>query len=91
MSKHVLRDGVVYRKEADGALIYNHSTGDVTPLNAMAAYMCEALFMERQDRETVLAGIKERWNVRDEERVRSDIDKFITGMKQLELIEEEGA
>lgn len=90
MSKYVLRDGVVYRKEADGALIYNHATSDVTPLNAMAAYMCESLFIEQQDSQTVLAGIKERWNVRDEERVRSDIDKFITGMKQLELIEEEG-
>lgn len=88
MNKYVLRDGVVYRKEADGALIYNHSTGEVTPLNATAAYMCESLLMEHADREAVLAGIKERWNVRDEERVSSDIDRFITGMKQLELIEE---
>lgn len=90
MSNYVLRDGVVYRKEIDGALIYNHSTGDVTPLNATAAYMCEALFIECLDSETVMAGIKKRWNVTDEELVRSDIERFITGMKQLELIEENG-
>jgi len=91
MSNFVLREGVVYRKEADGALIYNHATGNVTPLNATAAYLCESLFIERQDRETVLAGIKEQWNVQDEDRVRSDIDRFITGMKRLGLIEETGA
>lgn len=90
MSNYVLRDGVVYRKETDGALVYNHATGDVTPLNAIAAYMCEALFIEGLDSEAVLAGIKKHWNVRDEELVRSDIERFITGMKQLELIEEKG-
>ncbi len=88
MGKYVLREGVVYRKEADGALIYHHSTGDVTPLNATAAYMCEALFLEQQEPEAVLAGIRERWHVKDEELVRSDLDRFITGMLQLELIEE---
>ena len=90
MSNYVLRDGVVYRKEIDGALVYNHSTGDVTPLNATAAYMCEALFIEHLDGNAVLAGIKKRWNILDEALVRSDIERFITGMKQLELIEEKG-
>lgn len=91
MGRYVLREGVVYRKESDGALIYNHATGIVTPLNATAAFMCESLCIEQQDHETMLAGIKERWNVQDEDRVRSDIDRFITGMIQLELIEETGA
>ncbi|MHC1696894.1 MAG: PqqD family protein [Geobacteraceae bacterium] len=88
MIKYLLRDCVVYRVEADGALIYNHETGDVTPLNATAAYMCEALFINGNDTESVLAEIQKRWNVLDEDTVRSDIEKFIIGMQQLGLIEE---
>ncbi|MRR54153.1 MAG: PqqD family protein [Deltaproteobacteria bacterium] len=89
MKKYLLRDSVVYRAEADGALIYNHETGDVTPLNASAAFMCESLLINGDDTESVLAEIKKRWNVPDEDTVRSDIEKFIIGMKQLELIEEQ--
>jgi len=88
MKKYVLRDCVVFRAEADGALIYNHETGDVTPLNATAAFMCESLLINRNDMESVLAVIKKRWNVQDEDTVRADIDKFIIGMQQLGLIEE---
>lgn len=88
MKKYVLRESVVFRAEADGALIYNHETGDVTPLNATAAYICESLFINGIDAEGVLAGIKQRWNVLDEDAVRSDIEKLVIGMKQLELIEE---
>ena len=89
MKKYLLRDSVVYRVEADGALIYNHETGDVTPLNATAAFMCESLLINGDETESVLAEIKKRWNVPDEDTVRSDIEKFIIGMKQLELIEEQ--
>ena len=58
MIQFVLRNDVVYRKEADGALIYDHSTGRVIPLNATAAFMCESLFMEHKDVEELLNGIK---------------------------------
>jgi hypothetical protein len=88
MTKYLLRDCVVYRAEADGALIYNHETGDVTPLNATAAFMCERLLINQDDTESVLAEIKKRWNVPDEDTVRADIEKFIIGMKQLDLIED---
>jgi hypothetical protein len=88
MKKFVLRESVVFRAEADGALIYNHETGDVTPLNATAAFICESLFINGIDAESVLAEIKKRWNVVDEDTVRSDIEKLIIGMKQLDLIEE---
>lgn len=90
MTNFVLGDSVVYRKEADGALIYNHATGIVTPLNATAAYLCESLFINREDPEKALAGIKVHWRVTDEEAVKSDIARFIIGMKQLGLIEEKG-
>jgi hypothetical protein len=89
MRKYVLRDCVVFRAEADGALIYNHETGDVTPLNATAAFMCESLLINGDATENVLAEIKKRWNVLDEDTVRADIERFIIGMKQLDLIEEQ--
>ncbi|TFG91682.1 MAG: PqqD family protein [Syntrophobacterales bacterium] len=88
MKKYVLRESVVFREEADGALIYNHETGDVTPLNATAAFICESLFINGIDTESVLAEIKKRWNVLDEDTVRSDIEKLIIGMQQLDLIKE---
>jgi len=88
MIKHVLRSDVVFRKEADGAMIYDHSTGRIIPLNATAAFMCESLFIEHKNAEELLNGIKARWRVSDEELVRCDIENFITGMKNLNLIEE---
>jgi len=91
MKKYVLRDSVVFRAEADGALIYNHETGDVTPLNATAAFICESLFIQGDDPERVVEEIKKRWNVMDEATVRSDIEKLLIGMKQLGLIEEKAS
>ncbi|MEN6439005.1 MAG: PqqD family peptide modification chaperone [Syntrophobacter sp.] len=88
MSCYALRKDVVYRKEADGALIYDHSTGRVIPLNGTAAFMCDSLLIEHHGVEEVLNGIKKRWRVSDEELVRSDIEKFLIGMKNLNLIEE---
>ena len=88
MAHYRLRDGVVYRKEDDGALIYDHATGRVTPLNATAAMMCELLFFEQKGIEEVLDGIRTRWRVTDEEQVKSDTESFVIGMKKLNLIEE---
>jgi hypothetical protein len=88
MIQYVLRNDVVFRKETDGALIYDHSTGRVIPLNATAAFMCESLLIERKSEEELLDLIKMRWRVSDEQLVRRDIEKFLTGMKNLNLIEE---
>ena len=88
MKRYALRKDVVYRRESDGALIYNHATGRVTPLNAIAAFMCESLFIDALEPEEILNGIKARWNVADEDRVRTDLEKFIIGMEKLELIQE---
>lgn len=88
MSRYALRKDLVYRKEADGALIYDHSTGRVIPLNGTAAFMCDSLLIEHNGVEEVLEGIKKKWRVSDEELVKSDIEKFLTGMKNLNLVEE---
>jgi len=88
MSRYALRKDLVYRKEADGALIYDHSTGRVIPLNGTAAFMCDSLLVEHNAVEEVLEGIKKRWRVSDEELVKSDIEKFLIGMKNLNLVEE---
>lgn len=88
MIRYALRKDVVFRREADGALLYDHATGGVTPLNGTAAFMCESLFVEGKEQAEVLAGIKARWKVSDEERVKSDMEKFVAGMKMRDLIEE---
>ncbi len=88
MGRYALRKDLVYRKEADGALIYDHSTGRVIPLNGTAAFMCDSLLVEHNAVEEVLEGIKKRWRVSDEELVKSDIEKFLIGMKNLNLVEE---
>jgi hypothetical protein len=86
MEKFKLKESVVYRKEEDGALIYDHESGNMKPLNGTAAAMCELLFMESRSKEEVLTEIKNRWRVTDEDIVRKDIEDFISGMKQLQFI-----
>ena len=86
MEKLKLKEGVVFRKEEDGALVYDHETSMVKPFNDTAAAMCELLFIEFKSKEEVLEEIKKRWRVRDEALVRKDIDAFIVGMKKLNLL-----
>lgn len=86
MEKFKLKESVVYRKEEDGALIYDHESGNMKPLNGTAAAMCELLFMESRSKEEVITEIKNRWRVTDEDIVRKDIDDFISGMKHLQFI-----
>ncbi len=88
MIRYALRKDVVFRKEADGALLYDHATGRVIPLNGTAAFMCESLFVEGKEQDEVLTGIKTRWKVADEKRVKSDLEKLVAGMKMRDLIEE---
>jgi hypothetical protein len=86
MEKYKLKDSIVYRKEEDGALIYDHESGAMRPLNETAADMCELLFMNLKSREETLAEMKKRWRVADEDLVRRDMDNFIQGMKKLGFI-----
>jgi hypothetical protein len=86
MEKYKLKDSIVFRIEEDGALIYDHETGNMKPLNEMATAMCELLFMEGKSKEVVLHEIKQRWRVTDEALVRDDIDEFIGGMKKFHFI-----
>ena len=86
MEKFRLKESVVYRKEEDGALIYDHESGNIKPLNETAAAMCELLFMDFRSKEDTLAEIKKRWCVADEDLVRRDIDDFIAGMSKLGFI-----
>lgn len=88
MVRYALRKDVVFRKETDGALVYDHATGRVTPLNGTAAFMCEAIFIRQESLDEVLAGIRARWKVSDAERVKSDVEKFVAGMKMRNLVEE---
>ena len=86
MMKYKLKPSVVYRKEDDGALIYDHESGNMKPLNETAAAMCEIMFMELKSKEDTLSAIKKVWRVTDEDLVRRDIDEFIEGMKKLSFI-----
>ncbi|MCF8079082.1 MAG: PqqD family protein [Desulfobacterales bacterium] len=86
MEKFQLKESVVYRREEDGALIYDHESGNIKPLNQTAAAMCELLFMDFRSKEDTLGEIKKRWRVSDEDLVRRDIDDFIAGMKKLDFI-----
>ncbi len=86
MEKFKLKEGVVFRKEEDGALLYDHETSMFKPFNATAAAMCEMLFIEFKSKDEVLEEIKKQWRVKDEAVVKKDIDGFIAGMKNLNLI-----
>jgi hypothetical protein len=86
MDKYKLKESIVYRKEDDGALIYDHESGNMKPLNETAAAMCELLFIDLKSKEEALAEMKKLWRVTDEDLVRRDIDDFIAGMKKLNFI-----
>lgn len=86
MMKYKLKSSVVYRKEEDGALIYDHESGNMKPLNEIAAAMCELMFMEFKSKEDTLSVIKSKWRVSDDDLVRHDIDEFIAGMKKFGFI-----
>jgi hypothetical protein len=86
MGKYKLKESIVYRKEDEGALIYDHENGNMKPLNETAAAMCELMFMELKSKEDTLSAIKKLWRVSDEDLVKRDIDEFIEGMKKLGFI-----
>jgi hypothetical protein len=86
MGKYKLKESIVYREEDDGALIYDHESGNIKPLNGTAAAMCKLLFMDCKAKEDALAEIKKLWRVTDESLVKRDMDDFIEGMKRLNFI-----
>lgn len=86
MMKYKLKASVVYRKEDDGALIYDHESGNMKPLNETAAAMCELMFMDLKSKEETLSAIKKVWRVANDDLVRRDIDEFIEGMQKLGFI-----
>ncbi len=86
MGKYKLKESIVYRKEDDGALIYDHDSGNMKPLNETAAAMCELMFVELESKEDTISAIKKLWRVTDEDLVKRDIDEFIEGMKRLGFI-----
>ncbi len=87
MDKFRLKKSVVYRKEEDGALIYDNETGNMLPLNETAAAMCELLFVDFKSGEECVEEIGKRWRVKDEERVKRDMERFVVGMNKLKFVE----
>jgi len=82
MASYRLKSDVVFRKEDDGALLYNHVTGNIHTLNETASDLCELLFIQNKSKEDTFHEMKKLWQTDDLEELRLDMDEFINDMEK---------
>ncbi|MFZ4856795.1 MAG: PqqD family peptide modification chaperone [Desulfuromonadaceae bacterium] len=71
------KKNVVFRKEDEGALLYNHGTGEILPLNESAADWCELLFENSFDMKSAEIEMRMRYDVEQNEDISNDMNEII--------------
>ncbi|MCJ7484063.1 MAG: PqqD family protein [Thermodesulfovibrionales bacterium] len=82
MERFIFKKNVVFRKEDDGALLYDHDTGEILPLNESAADWCELLFANSFDMKAAEFEMRSRYEVDKGEDISGDMDEIIAVLKE---------
>ncbi|HOX54850.1 MAG: PqqD family protein [Candidatus Omnitrophica bacterium] len=76
---------IVYREESEGALLFDPDTGAVKILNDTGKFIWANLD-GKTNRDSLVAKIKEAFDISDTKKVKEDLDKFLSDLKKLKFI-----
>ncbi|MEO0284861.1 MAG: PqqD family protein [candidate division WOR-3 bacterium] len=82
--KYITNSKIVFRKEEDGALLYNLETGEIKILNEVGAFIFE-LCDGKHDKEEIINEIIKNFEI-DKNTAEKDFDIFIKEMEKENLI-----
>lgn len=86
MSIYKQNKNIIYRQEADEAIIFNPDTSDILVINSTGCLvwsMCDG----KKSQEDIAKAIIEEFEVSDE-RAKEDVDKFLSILAKRQFIEE---
>lgn len=76
---------IVYREESEGALLFDPDTGAVKILNDTGKFIWANLD-GKTNRDSLVAKIKEVFDISDTKKIKEDLDKFLSDLKKLKFI-----
>ena len=81
---HITKNAL-WRREGEGVVILEEATGEPYHLDAVGAFVFEAL-RDGPTFEDLVARVREEY-AGDEARIRGDVESFLAGLLQLKLVE----
>ena len=87
MELYAFKKNVVFRKEDEGALLYNHDTGEILPLNESAADWCELLLENSFDIKSAEQEMRTRYDVEKDDDISGDMNEIIDILKTKGYVE----